>query len=450
MTQKWNLQDIRPTDPKRRRPSPVTEATDMNKNLNLANQRPQERTYEEDEPSDTLVIKDGNKESKKNVFILAFVAIFFIAGIFGLSFFVSKTTITVNPEFSEPNVNAEFSAYPDRRDGQLSYEVMSLSESGEVQVTASGQENVEEQAKGFIEIIKTTPGTERLIKNTRFNSPDGLTFKIQESVVVPGAIKDSTGALVPGTIRAEVFAEKTGQEYNLAAGIRFDIPGFKESKLTELYNAIYATNREAFTGGFNGPRFIIDETELSTKKQELQIGLRDKLLARIATESPADFLVFTGAVAITYNSLPAIQHDDNLVIIREEAVLQIPLFKQADFASFIAEETVPSYAGSRNKVRITNPKDLTFAYTNATTSSSNIANLPALNFSIMGKPQIVSEFDSEQLKADLAGKDLTAITTVLTGHPGIKTAKISGKPFWRRTFPESKDDIVVVEVILKK
>lgn len=450
MTQKWNLQDIRPAEPRRRRPSNFNEANSSNSNTLVEEKRTEEvRSYSSspDDGTDTIVIKNGKKESRFNLTIISVVLVLIIGGIFGVSALMSKTTITVYPEFSEPTVNAEYTAYPDKREGSLSYEIMTLSEEGERQVKATGQETVKEQASGFIEIIKSTPGTERLIKNTRFRSPDGLIFRIQESVVVPGAVKDSSGNLVPGTIRAEVFADEAGQNYNLPAGTRFDVPGFKESNLNELYNSIYAENRDNFTGGFNGPKFIIDENELATAKQSLQIELRDKLLNRIEAEKPADFAAFPGAVAITYNSMPAIQFGENLVTIREQATLQLPLFKNDEFAKYIAEETIPSY--EREDVRITNMDSLTFSYKDANTSAENIADKTALTFSILGKPQIVWSFNASQLKKDLAGKPLTAITFVLTGHKGIKSAKISGKPFWKRSFPENGDDITVVELIEK-
>jgi hypothetical protein len=442
MTQKWNLQDIRPSEPRRRKtitPPPA---------LEIGSEAPRRQASPRPEPDldlGTIAIKNGNEERRFNYLLFIGVTILIVGGLFGISLLVSKTTLTVYPEYEEPTVNAEFVAYPERRTGQLSYEIMTLTEEGERQVTANGQEEASEQATGFIEIIKSTPGAERLIKNTRFRSPDGLIFRIQESVVVPGAVNDGSGSLVPGTIRAEVFAESAGQEYNLAAGTRFDIPGFQENNLTELYNSIYAENREAFTGGFKGTRFIINDNELATEQQSLQMELRDRLLARIDAEKPADFVTFPGATAITYSSLPTIEYGENLVTIREQAVLQLPLFRTDEFASFIASETIPSYVDE--PVRITNLHDLTFAYRDVSTNASVIANETALNFTILGKPQVVWEFDADQLKSDLAGKQLTAITTVLTGHTGIQEAKITGKPFWKRSFPENKDDITIIEVI---
>jgi hypothetical protein len=35
----------------------------------------------------------------------------------------------------------------------------------------------------------------------------------------------------------------------------------------------------------------------------------------------------------------------------------------------------------------------------------------------------------------------------LTAHPGIKSAKVESKPFWRTAFPENPEEIVIEEVI---
>jgi len=444
MTQKWNLQDIRPVNSKRRS-APERHSAAPARPQYMKNDNDGEEGPEDEDGVENITIHDGNKSNKKKYIILSSVVLLLIFLVFGLSAILSKTTLTVYPEFREPVVNAEFTAYPDRREGSLSYEVITIEETAEVQVSASGQEEVESQAKGFIEIVKTTPGTERLIKNTRFRAPDGQVFRIQESVVVPGSLKDSSGANVPGTIRAEVFADAIGQEYNLPANTRFDVPGFKESNLDDLYSAIYAVNKDPMAGGFKGPKFLINDDELSTAKQQLQQDLRGKLLERIETEKPAGFTTFPGSAALSFESLPTVSYGDNLVTIREQAVLQLPLFKQDAFASYLAKQTVATY--SREEVRIVDSSALTFKYTDSSVSSSNIANLTSLVFTLTGKPLIVSEFKAVQLQTDLAGKPKTAITTVLTGHPGIKSAKVSSKPFWKTAFPEDPTDIIIVEVI---
>jgi hypothetical protein len=390
----------------------------------------------------SVPVEDGNRSSKNRLILSIIIFIVIVGSAVGLSAFMGKTEITIYPEFREPNVSAEFTAYPDQRSESLSYEIMTLEATGESQVTASGQVQIEEQATGIIEIIKTTPGAERLIKNTRFRSPNGLVFRIQESVVVPGAVTTDSGT-IPGTIQAEVFADQAGEEYNLEAGTEFDIPGFEEGGFTALYNAISARNPEPFTGGFNGPQFQIDDTELSTARQRLQIDLRDNLLSRIDNEKPADFVAFDGAVAITYNQLPAVEYGDDLVTIKEQAILQIPLFNNIELGSFLASETVATYDGG--EVRVDDPTALTFQYTSPTTSASVIANEPSLTFRLAGKPLLVWEYNADQLTTDIAGLPKTAINNAITAHPGINAARVHMTPFWQRTFPENVEEITIIE-----
>lgn len=465
MTQKWNLQDIRPTNTKTSKNNrlmrdgrlnidgkrvsdgikkSVNDENDIrtsknNSNLNLS----KNKTLEEDEVIETIRIRDNKKSKRFNFVIAVIVIVLLLGGIVAVNSVLTKTTLTVTPEAREQNVNAEFIAYPERREDSLAYEILSFSEVGEKQVKASGQTHVENETRGMIEIIKTTAGSERLINNTRFRSPEGLIFRVKEAVVVPGAVYGADGNLVPGSIQVEVVADESGAEYNLSSGTRFDVPGFKEAGLTGLYDSIYAVNKEDFTGGFNGPQYTLDEDDLDTSTQSLKIELRDKLLNRIEDEKQAGFIIFPESVAITYANLPTVKFGEDLVSVRVEATLQVPLFKDDEFASFIAKETIATY--DQNPVEIRNIEDLKFSYLDEQVNFENLANLEELSFLIVGKPLIVWSYDPLQIRKDLAGKALTASRTILSAYPGVKNMRVSGKPFWKNSFPDDYNKIVLEE-----
>ncbi len=470
MTQKWNLQDIRPAQPRQQRKPiesdtarpnmnegrlvrPKNEPRDDEPHFNhAAHHAPTlNRDYEtiggEEEDDDGIIpVVNGTKRNRNNLYIGITLAVLVLIGGLGISALTGGAEITIYPKVRELNVNAEFTAYSEKRPGELSYEILTLEDTKESQVKATGKETVTKQATGEIEISKSTPGTERLIKNTRFATADGLIFRIQESVVVPGAVKGTDGVNKPGVIRAQVFADVAGDKHNLPAGTALLVPGFKEGGYTDLYNAISAKNTAAFSDGFDGPRFIINDTELSTARQALQLELRNALLAKIKAEAPADFTNFESAIAITYNQLPPTQYGDDLVTIKEQAILQIPLFQKDEFAEFIAKETIVGY--ENEPVRIDNLQNLTFSYTNATTSQSNIANEQQLIFKIAGVPKIVWTFDGEKMKTELLGKEKTAFNVVLGNYTGIERGEVEVRPFWKQSFPTKLADIEIHEELL--
>jgi len=444
MSQKWNLQDIRPagsTQPNTRRRKPTRPAqAKPPKGAPVA--RPVANTAQT-EHIPSIVIEDRNKKDKNRLLMAGAIFVAVVGSAALLSSALGKTELTIYPEFRDRNINAEFTAFPEATDDALTYDVMTIEETSESQVQASGKIEVEEQASGVLTIRKTTPGAERLIKNTRFRTPEGLVFRIQESVVVPGAITDDSGERVPGSIQAEVFADEVGEQYNVPAGTTFDIPGFQEGGFTALYQAITASAADSFTGGFKGPQFQIDDSELSTARQALQIELRDNLLQKVEPNKPAGTVAFPGAVAITYTQLPTVEYGSDLVTIREQAVLQVPLFKADDLGSFLAQEAVATYDGG--PVRVEDPKKLAFNYSNATTSNSVIANAESLDFTLAGKPRLIWEYDADKLAADLAGLPKTAVKNAIAAHPGIEGAKAHLTPFWKRSFPEDPSEIEIIE-----
>ncbi len=461
MTQKWNLQDIRPATPRpTRAPQPQngmervpirrpgqTGSAQMQGVVQPHHFNPTpeiEPAFSDDTDTDEKIpVINGQKRSRVQLYVgIALIALIVGGGLM-VSIITGGATVTIHPKVREMNVNAEFTAYTEKKPGELSYEIMTLDAGGERQVKASGQSTTTKQATGEIEISKSTPGTQRLIKNTRFQTDSGLIFRVQESVIIPGAGKDASGKLVPGSIRAQVFADEASDKYNVPAGTKFAVPGFKEGGDTELYNAISATNGQAFTDGFNGQKFVINDAELATAKQSLELELRNSLLEKVKAERPADFTTFDSAISITYTELPPTQYGDNLVTLKEQATLQIPLFKNTDFASFIAKAVITGYEDE--PVRIDNLQNLTFAYTDATTSRSNIANLSSLSFKITGVPKLVWTFDGEKMKTELMGKEKTAFNGVLKGYTGIERGEVEVRPFWQRSFPTNLKDIIIKE-----
>lgn len=441
MAQKWNLQDIRPA------PTPKSAVKDSTlprrASQDIAPRAPKVSAEASFDDADlaTIDIIDGNGAKRKRVIITTVVALLILTAGYFVNVMLGGADVTVYPKLRDVFVQAEFTAHTEPKVGDLGYELLTLEATGEKQVKAAGKEVVSTRAEGKIVVYNEQTVPQRLIKNTRFENPDGLIFRIKESVEVPGATKDARGNLVPGSVMTQVFADGTGEQYNVAPS-RFTVPGLKDS---DQYALVYGESTAGFTGGFEGEKYIIDEAELGTAKQALQIELRDTLLSRLKEERPAGFVVYDNAVTFAFDELPSTEYGDSLATIKERARLQVPLFKESEFASFIAERGIPEYTG--DPVTIPNPETLEFTYVSPTTTVSDISPLTSLDFMLKGNVRIIWEFDEGKLKEELLGLDKKESTAVFSRYTSISNAQAEVRPFWESSFPDNPEDITVHTII---
>lgn len=464
MNQKWNLQDIKPPSrPKRPAAPPVAHTHDDAATPIAVHTAPQEEAParpnfdalrqqarevqraarpEETTPHfDTIAIVDGTKARRTGFVVAAVVFLCIVGGGFALSALMAGAEVTVIPKQEQRNIDATFVGSPTPAENVVPYELLTLEASNESQVQATGQEEVKEQAKGTILIYNSfSTSPVRLVKNTRFEAPNGLIYKVAESVVVPG-YTNKDGQIAPGVIAADVYAEAPGERYNIGPS-RFTVPGFAGSP---EFEKVYGESTAAMAGGFEGKRFIIDDAELETERQRLHTELRDALLERLKTERPAGFVVFDNAVTFTFNSLPAVAYGDNLATIKEQGVLRVPIFKEEDLARHLAKQSVQTYDDL--PVRLKDYQVLSFNYTSPTTTVSDISTEQSLSFTLTGEVDIIWKFKEDELKADLLGIPKTAIPQVLGKYPSIKSAEAEVRPFWQRSFPREMDEIEVIEVL---
>ena len=444
MAQKWNLQDIRPAGTQKQPPRDVGVRRPQQDIAPRAT-KPEPVQAFDDSDLASIEIVDGNGVKKKRVVITAIAALIIVGTGFFVNVLLGGADVTVHPKIKDVSVQANITAYTEPQVGELGYELLSLESVGEKQVKAAGKEAVSEKASGKIFVYNTkSTSPQRLIKNTRFESKDGHIFRIQESIEVPGASKDAKGNLVPGKVVADVFADGPGEQYNLPPG-RFTVPGLKGS---EQYDSVYGESTAAFTGGFEGEKYIIDENELATAKQALHIELRNALLEKLKAERPAGFIVYDNAVTFAFDSLPSTEYGDSLATIKEKARLQVPIFKEAEFAEFLAKKTVPDYTGE--PITLLDPTTLSFEYTSGTTTISDIASYTALDFILKGTTRLVWKFDEAKLKNDLLGMKKSDATTVFAQYPSISNAQAEIRPFWSTSFPDDAKSIDVHTVLEPK
>lgn len=448
MAQKWNLQDIRPTG----RPvtvsqnPPVRDYVERKTHQDIAPRAPKVQqpivsdSFDDSDISSIEVI-DGNTQKRKQILITAVVSLIIIVSAVLLNVFIGGAVVTVHPKVKNASVQSNFEIVTAPQADELGYELLTLEATSERQVKASGKEKVSMSAEGKIFVYNTSASLQRLIKNTRFENPDGLIFRIKESIDVPASTKDASGKVVPGSVVADVFADATGEKYNIAP-TKFTVPGLKGS---DQFNNVYGESTVAFSGGFEGEKYILDDQELNTAQQALHVELRDKLLVQLEEEKPAGFIVYKDSVTFVYESLPSTEYGDSLATIKEKARLQIPIFKESEFAKFIAKKSVPEY--NNEDVELNDPNTLVFTYTDPQTALADIATSKKLDITLKGTVKIVWKFDEEKLKSELVSKKESDANAIFSKFgTSIANANTELRPFWATHFPDSPEDITIISI----
>ncbi len=353
--------------------------------------------------------------------------------------FFEGATVRVTPRHSL--VNLDDTVVAGKAEGNVGYEVVEVPREESKEVPATGEERIERASSGTIVIYNDfDTNTQKLIKNTRFESSDGKIYRIRDSVTVPGQHKGADGKMVPGSVEAEVFADSPGEDYNIGLS-DFTIPGFKEAK-DPRYDKFYARSKTPIAGGFVGTVKTASADVTATAKTELKTKLEQGGAASLEGVLPEGFILLPDTVTVVFEDLPnADGTKDDTVLIRMKSATRGVAINGNDLAAYVASHRIPEYDNDTiefedaSALSITLPKPIT------------VAEIPeTFELKLSGPANLIWTFDAENLKQDLSGihRDLT--DSVLSRYGAIEKADISIKPFWRRSMPSDPETIEIVTV----
>lgn len=380
---------------------------------------------------------ERGRGSRTGIWIAVVIAALVLAAAAFLVLFPS-TSVTVTPHTQTITFDASspFTAYPEGEaaQGTIAYSVLSqtFEDSGVVQ--ASGTEQAEEQASGNITVYNSySDQPVRLIKNTRFQTPDGLIFRIPASVDVP-ARNGST----PGSIEITVFADQTGPDYNVGPFDRISIPGLRST--AAMYEGVYGKSTTAFSGGFSGVRPAVSPQVLESAKAEVRGRLQEKA-QQLAATAPQGSVAFPGLVSIQYETLPPTEESGGSVRINERAVVAVPVFNENRLAQSIGQAVSANAEGQNVTIRFA---DGLSASPVGQVAAADLGSQP-VTFTLGGRGQLVWNIDSDALTEALSTREEGAFETIIAGFPAIEEARARLMPFWRKSFPEASKIKVSVE-----
>lgn len=200
--------------------------------------------------------------------------------------------------------------------------------------TASGQESIQERARGKARIYNGFSSLPQpLVAGTRFAADSGMIYRIQKGVVVPGA-KIEEGKIAPQSLEVEIIADALGEGANAAGEVTLKIPGFKGSP---RYEGFYAVATQGFFGGFNGEATVVSKDDLKAAEEEATKTLFGELRAEMETKVPPGLSLLKGLleIQIVKVNAPRPGTRGEQFSVKAEAVGKTLVFREEDAVSLL-------------------------------------------------------------------------------------------------------------------
>ncbi len=398
----------------------------------------QESEFEENEETEEEPVLQENpstslRAGKKIIIIALILIVSFIVFYIGTAI-LPKATITINAKRVEKSIKSATTAgiettSVDFENQKIPAKVFVFKRTLTKEYPTSKQ-TITQKAKGTITIFNAYSGApQKLVATTRFRSPDGKIFRINNGITIPGA-KVSQGVITPSSIDASVTADQPGALYNIDA-TSFTIPGFEGSP---KYKGFYGKSTQAMTGGSQGNTRGINDLDIQKGKADLIQSAKELLLAEL-TEKSKGYIFMDGATTYKVtDATPNRKLGDAAPTFQLTGTVELRAigFKEEDVKT-LAKKLLEAQPEAKEFI------DLSVTY--GTLRINDNVTLAAFSYDAVSTMR--EKINAEELKTRIAGKKMNEIRGILAKYDSIANAKVSLWPFWVTSVPRNKDKILV-------
>ncbi len=299
---------------------------------------------------------------------------------------------------------------------------------------ATSKKKVSLKATGKITIYNAySSQSQPLVATTRFATPDGKIFRLDNQVVVPGAdIKD--GKIIASSVITTVTADQPGEGYNFGPIDKLTILGFKG---TPKYDAFYGSLPEGATGGFVGEKAVPSDKDVADAKAKVSELLEGSFSSVVFQGVPQEFKIIDGAsdFQITKITANTNTNEEGKFSVIGEAKLTAIGFKESDLKDLLGQ--ISEKEDGRDGTKLENPEIL---YSSVSPDYAK----GVLKFTAGVKGNTVQDFDGNQFKKDIAGKTANEVRSLFSNLKDLSSARLKISPFWTGKMPLEEDKIKVV------
>lgn len=320
--------------------------------------------------------------------------------------------------------------------------------STEVELTktyqSTGVSSKGNNASGQLTIHNDGGATQLLIARTRFRSPDGIIFRIQNAVSVPAK------GTIDAVVTADPIDEKgqvSGDKGNIDANTRFTLPALKG----EYKDLMYGINAQPFTGGTTEEIRIVDtkDTESATKDivDQLKNIATQKLQERLDQENNSQrksLAMFNNDKTLKIEILASeikdgVKASDVKESFQAYGKIRVStiVFDRRDIMK-VLDRKLSSLLSPDLRIASYDLSNMELQFVEQDTRTGKIK----VNTTMPYRLEYSFQADfSERIKNQIIGMSLSDTEKYLNSLESIAEAKVQAWPFWVNTIPGLKSNI---------
>ncbi len=337
----------------------------------------------------------------------------------------------------------------------LKAHVLSTSVDVNLKHSATGFKDQGTPASGELIIFNKQSVEQTLIARTRFQSSDGIVFRLEADVTVPAGSPEN-----PGQLKVHVVADSldsggapVGARGNLDP-THFTLPGLKDDK----QSLVYAENLAPMTGGTSSGTHFVTEDDLEAARTELEAQLKDAALGALRQKAAEESSL--GAVslrlledkdAIEYGTavieLPLSLLDQEMDQFEVKGSLNISgvAYDSSALSDLLLQEVILGETPGKQVIKV-NEDSISITLLEA--------RLDEPYYKFTAEMQGIEEFEidpdlegglelSQRIKEHVAGRSVEEALAYIQNLPEVNRVEIHMWPRWAPKIPNLPDNIRV-------
>lgn len=448
-----HISDIVSRDDARRRPSPDKKAVSLRVEKEEEDESREEEEAGEpaeeearpavldvdmdEEQYETLAPEEGKPLRKWLVAVIA-ILLLVALGTWGFTAALAKSDLTIRFKKAPWTASSRLSGATTEKSVdpasasipvQLFAEEKTLTQSFPATGHASGQT----KAKGTITVVNAYgPEPQALVAKTRFLTPDGKLFRLDNDIVVPGATMKDGKVATPGSIKAPVTADEAGPGSNVGKVDRLSIPGFEGSP---KHDGFYGMLESGTSGGSSGAGLVATASEAAAAKGKAQEILKGAFRTSFLGSIPSDVKVLEDAATfqvlkVTVN--PDADASGNFSV-SASGLFQAFGFREKDVTALLNAQAAAASPGMKLQNLSVSYADPQPDYVRKT-----------ITLGVTANAVLVPAFESDAFAQKIAGRPEKEVREEVANLPELDNFDLKVFPGWLSHLPQNPGRIHIV------